>query len=48
MAVTPEQQITQKYINPQNMTMIVMGDRSKVESQLTGYKSAGKVSVNNK
>ncbi|QJW90852.1 insulinase family protein [Spirosoma taeanense] len=46
MAVTPErvQQLTQKYINPQNMTMIVVGDRSKVESQLTEYKPAGKLS----
>ena len=50
MAVTPEQvqQTTQKYINPQNMTLIVVGDRSKVESQLTNYKPAGKVSGSNK
>jgi predicted Zn-dependent peptidase len=42
MAVTPEQvqQITQKYIDPQKMTVVVVGDRSKVESQLTDYKPA--------
>ncbi|GAB3642424.1 M16 family metallopeptidase [Spirosoma arcticum] len=50
MAVTPEQvqQTTQKYINPQTMTVIVVGDRSKVESQLTDYKPAGKLSGSNK
>ncbi|AUD01977.1 M16 family metallopeptidase [Spirosoma pollinicola] len=46
MAITPDQvqQVTQKYINPQNMTVIVVGDRSKVEGQLTDYKPAGKLS----
>ena len=46
MSVTPGQvqQITQKYIDPQKMTLVVVGDRSKVESQLTNYKPAGKLS----
>ena len=50
MAITPEQvqQVTQKYVNPQNMTVIVVGDRAKVESQLTDYKPAGKLSGSNK
>ncbi len=46
MAITPEQvkQVTQKYIDPQTMTVIVVGDRSKIEGQLTDYKPAGKLS----
>ncbi len=35
-AVTPEkvQEMTKKYIKPENMTLIVVGDKSKIESQL--------------
>lgn len=35
-AVTPEkvQEMTRKYIRPENMTLIVVGDKSKIESQV--------------
>ncbi len=35
-AVTPEQvmELTRKYIRPENMTLIVVGDKAKIESQL--------------
>lgn len=35
-AVTPEkiQEMTKKYIRPENMTLIVVGDREKIESQI--------------
>lgn len=35
-AVTPEkvQEMTQKYIKPENMTLIVVGDREKIENQI--------------
>jgi len=48
MAVTPQrvQQLAQQYLNPQDMTLVVVGDQSKIESQLTDYKPAAKVSGN--
>jgi len=35
-AITPEkvQEMTKKYIKPENMTLIVVGDREKIESQI--------------
>jgi len=50
MAVTPEkvQQVTQQYIKPKDMTMIIVGDQKKIESQLNDYKPAGKLSSGNK
>ena len=35
-AVTPEkvQEMTQKYIRPENMTLIVVGDKQKIEDQI--------------
>jgi len=36
LAVTPEkvQEMTKKYITPENMTLIVVGDKAKIESQI--------------
>ncbi len=50
MAVTPEkvQQTTQKYINPDDMTLIVVGDPSVTATQLQPYKPAAKVSTGKK
>ena len=35
-AITPEkvQEMTKKYIKPENMTLIVVGDREKIENQI--------------
>jgi predicted Zn-dependent peptidase len=35
-AVTPEQvmELTRKYIRPEKMTLIVVGDKEKIESQI--------------
>jgi len=35
-AVTPEkvQEMTQKYIRPENMTLIVVGDKNKIQDQI--------------
>jgi len=35
-AITPEkvQEMTKKYIKPENMTLIVVGDKLKIESQI--------------
>jgi predicted Zn-dependent peptidase len=36
LAVTPEQvqEMTKKYIKPENMTLIVVGDKEKIEKQV--------------
>ena len=38
-AVTPEkvQEMTQKYITPDNMTLIVVGDKAKIEQQIKDF-----------
>ena len=35
-AITPEkvQEMTQKYIKPENMTLIVVGDKAKIQDQV--------------
>jgi predicted Zn-dependent peptidase len=40
-AVTPAdvQQITQKYIRPDDMTLVIVGDKKKVEEQIKDYAS---------
>ncbi len=42
MAVKPSdvQAMTEKYISPSKMTMVVVGDKAKIESQLTTYQTA--------
>jgi predicted Zn-dependent peptidase len=41
-AVTPEQvmELTQKYIKPENMTLIVVGDKEKIQDQIDQTLSA--------
>lgn len=48
MAVTPEQvqQMAQKYIDPEKMTIVIVGDKSKVQPQLDGAKTELKLEVN--
>jgi zinc protease len=43
MAVTPQQveQMAQKYIRPNEMTIVVVGDKSKVAEQIAPYQSSG-------
>jgi zinc protease len=43
MAVTPQQveQMAQKYIRPNEMTIVVVGDKSKVADQIAPYQSSG-------
>ncbi len=42
-AVTPQQvqQMTQKYLDPKKMTIVVVGDKSKIADQLTPYQGTG-------
>jgi len=35
------QQMAQKYIVPDKLTMVVVGDKSKIADQLTSYEGAG-------
>ena len=35
------QQMAEKYINTQKLTMVVVGDKQKVADQLTAYEGAG-------
>ena len=43
LAVTPQQveQMAQKYIRPSEMTIVVVGDKSKVADQIATYQSSG-------
>ena len=43
VAVTPQQvqQMAQKYIRPNEMTIVVVGDKSKVADQIAPYQSSG-------
>ena len=38
-SVTPEQvsELTKKYIRPQDMTMVIVGDKEKIEKQIEEY-----------
>jgi predicted Zn-dependent peptidase len=42
-AVTPQQvqEMAQKYVNTQKLTMVVVGDKQKVAGQLTPYQGSG-------
>lgn len=42
-AVTPEQvqQMAEKYVNTQQLTMVVVGDKQKIEQQLAPYENQG-------
>ena len=38
-SVTPQQvsELTKKYIRPENMTLVITGDKSKIEQQIEEY-----------